>query len=429
MCDWIEANAGEPFEGVHGPEGHDHDGADEECGHDHEDCAGTTGTALFFPASEALYIETGPNGMVRLSAKTSVLGPGYHRWLCALLQDLGREFDVEWKEADDEGDPGDDTGYFFHGDPVRVDQEMRLWLKAGCTMLGGYLKEGYTGLGLSMPADPQFVDFGPVLTVLGPRSADWLDRTAANPAQGTDIFPWWDEGVGATFFRNRALCRMWESVCWREPIDDDEMSLLQSIHSDLSESYRLDPSLSLPWREWNELLEFAESANEEPLDVTPQLRRTIREFAATHPAGDRIGYRRGRVRSQVAGGWSIEVPGSLLETIDDEGNWGTMDEDRQVWVSSLSLQREEGGPVPAEEILETVLEEAPGDIPFTAEEGIIGSARCSFENDAETPHWQLSGRCAVEGSVALTTILFTNESDRDWAISVWRSIRFQRPEE
>ncbi|RPI89214.1 MAG: hypothetical protein EHM42_03400 [Planctomycetaceae bacterium] len=217
-------------------------------------------------------------------------------------------------------------------------------------------------------------------------------------------------------------------MCWRAPLDDDELALLQAVHSDLAEAYRLDPALSFPWREWDELLTFADVESDDPITVPDKLRTTIREFAAAQPPGEPIGYRRGKVRSTLAGGWSVEVPGSLLESVDDEGNWGAIDDDRQVWISSLSLSREDGEPVPAREILESVLEETEGDIPFRTDDEIIGSANCTFEDDSETPHWELSGRCAVEGSVALTTILFTNESDREWAIGVWRSIRHQPPE-
>ena len=65
------------------------------------------------------------------------------------------------------------------------------------------------------------------------------------------------------------------------------------------------------------------------------------------------------------------------------------------------------------------------EIPFGPHEQIIGTARIRREEDAETPHWQLSGKCAVAGEIAVTTILYQDKSDEEWAIATWRSLLVQ----
>jgi hypothetical protein len=439
LCEWLPTVTGEFFEGAHGPGcGHDHDHDDGECGHSHDagaadddTCRMVLGTVQLFPSTEALFIETGPGGLLRVSTKTSILGPGYHRWLCGILGKLGEEFDVEWKQFDEEGNPGDETGYFFYKDSARVDHEMLVWLKSACQALLEYQQRGYEGLGLSMPVSPQFLDFGPVLTVLGPRSTEWLTQVINDSARGKDIFPWWDDEPLALVFRNRALCRMWDSVCWRPPLDEQEAELLSSVHNDLCQAYELDPSVALPWFEWNEIVGFLEEEHE--LELENNLRETLNEFAISHEKEPRIGYRRGKLRTRASGGWSVVVPGSFQELIDDEGNWGSQDDVRQVWISSISIVDKFDCPIPAEELLasDELIEDEDDpsefgpEIPFGPHEQIIGTAHIRREEDAETPHWQLSGKCAVAGEIAITTILYQDKADEEWAIATWRSLLVQ----
>ena len=440
LCEWLPTVSGDFFEGAHGPRcghdhdhdhdhSHDHDG--DECGTSGDECLQVLGTVQFFPSTEPLYIETGPGGLLRLSTKTSILGPGYHRWLCQILGQLGEEFDVEWKQFDEDGNPGDETGYFFYKDSARVEHEMLVWLKSACEALLEYERRGYEGLGLSMPVSPQFLDFGPVLTVMGPRSTEWLSQVITSPERGKDIFPWWDDEPQALIVRNRALCRMWDTVCWRRPFDDEEVELLTSVHNDLMLSYELDPSIALPWYEWNEIVGFLDE--EHDLELEESLRQTLNEFAMVHEKEPRIGYRRGNVRTRASGEWSVVVPGSFQELIDEEGNWGAQDDTRQVWISSISVCDKHDQPVPKADLLasdsmfgdEDQAAEAGPEIPFGSHDILVGSARIRRETDAEVPHWQLSGKCAIDGEIAITTILYEHKSDEEWAIATWKSLQVQ----
>ncbi|MFM7162567.1 MAG: hypothetical protein ACKO3P_19590 [Planctomycetaceae bacterium] len=435
--------------------GHDHDhsrGAD--CGHDHDhdhshdhdgddDCQSTLGTVQLFPTAEPLAIETGPGGRLRLSTKTTTVGPGYHRWLCRVIQRLGEEFEVEWLQYNEEAEPGDDTCFFFHHEPARVDQEMLRWLRTVAQQVQAMASSG-SGLDLqvNMPPNPVFAHPGPILTPLGPRSLEWLQRVAVDPSAGTDIFPWWEEGQSASMLLNRALCRMWEQVCWRAPLDETEGELLLDLHNDLAAAYALDPTLPFPWREWAEvldLLEEDESANE----VEPRIAETVREFAGQVPASQpKVSYRRGTLRASLPGQWSIELPGSLAETEDADGNWGALDADRQVWTAVLSLAAQDGGPVDRHELLEalTALEHEEGEAstggspgpgpdsgapsyPLASQPHVLGVAHFTRHDDADEPYWELTGRAAVDGQALVLTVLIPSATDKDWALEVWNSVR------
>lgn len=473
ICRWFTLNEPESVFAVQSPlerldeGGHDHDpgdaGDDHDCGHDHDhsagadcghdhdhshdheeagECRGTLGTVQLFPVAEPLEIETGPGGRLRLTTKTSNVGPGYHRWLCQVIRRLGEELEVEWLDYNEDHDPGDETGFFFHGDAAVVDAEMLKWLEAVAGQLEQFGDSGMLGLQLNLPINPTFEHPGDVLTPLGPRSMDWVRRVKRDPRAGIDIFPWWEEGTGAALRLNRALARMWETVCWRAPIDEEESDLLLDIHNDLAAAYDLDPTLPFPWREWAEVIDLLEE-DEAAEELNPHMVETIREFAARVPADQpRVGYRRGNLRASLPGRWSISLPGSMAHTEDSDGNWGAIDADRQVWASVLSLSTPDNIPVPREELLEalTALDQEEGEAATGGSPGpsagsatpahhlheqdhVTGVAHFTRHDDADEPYWELTGRAAVDGQALVLTVLIPSATDKEWALGVWNSVR------
>src|SRR4051812_39896471 len=64
------------------------------------------------PAEERIEISTTGGGRVVVSARTSGAGPGYHAFVCELLDAVGARLDVRWQGPDPTGQTGDETGYF-----------------------------------------------------------------------------------------------------------------------------------------------------------------------------------------------------------------------------------------------------------------------------------------------------------------------------
>ena len=169
--------------------------------------------ALFLklhPAAEPVEVAVTGKGRLLVSAKTSSAGPGYHAYLCDLLKRLGKSLRVTWDPPEEEGDEG--TRYFHAGDRAALEGEMLEWLGDIAATVQENVGRGGGWYSVSMPLGHHYETGGQVVTPLGFRGAAWFAAVAADPRKGIDIFPWWDEGLGAAYLLKRALCLMWAEV-------------------------------------------------------------------------------------------------------------------------------------------------------------------------------------------------------------------------
>jgi hypothetical protein len=279
---------------------------------------------------------------------------------------------------------------------------------------------------VSMPLDYSYPEQTGILTPSGPRDPAWFDDLVENPERGIAFFPWWPEGVGAAFFLGRALTRLWQDVRWRVPIVEDEGELLMDVHLDLERAHHLDPTCDVPWREWRELIGYlneyfgyAEFQHEEGLEDEIE-----RRASAVDPATHLIGYRRGPVHVTLTGGWSLTIPGEMAEEWEAGGEtWCAWHGGRTVWFTSWSVTGENDETMSAEEILDSRPWPEEGKI-LTHQDGeLLGRAVfLPYEEDGQTL-WNLKGYSAVEGSFALCSVYLQDESDLEWAIETWKSMR------
>ncbi len=114
-----------------------------------EQCAGTLRAARlgqderevpylalsFHPAAEPVQVRLTPRGQIEASAKTSTVGPGYHRYVCAMLHLMSHEFDIDWLPPMPDGDFGDETGYLRTGAWEDLRRQMLVWLGAVASLL------------------------------------------------------------------------------------------------------------------------------------------------------------------------------------------------------------------------------------------------------------------------------------------------------
>jgi hypothetical protein len=376
------------------------------------------------PGAEEVELCAPEPGRFLASAKTSTAGPGYHVFVCDLLQRLGRHFGVEWHEPDEEEGSGDETDYFFAGGVEVVRQEMLRWLAALAHVVTNeeFAEESHVRM-VSMPLGYSYPEEEGILTPLGPRTRAWFGAVAEQPARGVEFFPWWPVGVGSAFFLGRALCRMWQDVRWRTPLTEAEGTLLMDVHLDLERAYRLDAEAPVPWREWAEVVEYlGDYFGYVEFREGDDLQAKIASRASRAVGGSRIGYRRGPVHVTLTGGWSMTVPGEFAEEWEPDGEaWTAWYGDRRVRFMSWSV-REGEDPEPAREILRDVelpagelFEQPGGDMP--------GRAVFTSSEEAGVARWRLHAYSAVEGGFAHCDIRVRDRDDLAWALEVWRSLR------
>lgn len=402
---WFEEHGGEPLEGVRLGEGHE---------------GIPTAFACLHPCAEEVELSMPEPGVLVASAKTSTVGPGYHAHLCGLLHRLGDDLNIAWDGPDDEEGTGDETGYFHTGDRAALEAEMLLWLRSTASVVKEGLEGDYREMMLSMPTGHRYPHHGPLVTPLGPRDLAWLEGVLEDPRRGIDLFPWWDEGLGAGFYLGRALCRMWRDVRWRVPLGE-EADLLEEVHLDLARAFEHDSSLAYPWREWAELMDTIEARwgyiEMAGVDVEPEVRRR----AATCPDGPLIGYRRRPVRVDLTRGWSVEVPGAMDEAWEGDGTWCGWDGGRTIWFNSYAFTRPDGTPPTAPEALEGLTLPEGERIEHRGER-VIGVAVFAPHEEDGKALWQLSGRSAVAGGLGVCNVFVEDPGERDWAVAVWRSL-------
>ena len=360
------------------------------------------------PAAEPAALVAAGGGRLVFAAQTAAAGPGYHRYVCDAVRRFGDEFGVEWAPSDGAEGFGDPSGYFDGGDPGEVDRVMLDWLGAAAARARERADAGERGLSLSLSQSVDFSGDFAIATPLGPRDRVWLDVTAADPTQGADVFPWWEDGLTAEVRIRRALCRLWTDVRWRAPLRDEERAVLRAVTDDLGHAFREAPQRDFPWREWRELLAWMGASGTLAEEV-------VRRANGTDAAAPLVGYRRGDVRVRLEGGWSIRVPGALAEAVERDGTWHAFDHRRRVRFRVLGSGDDDAVP-DAETLLGSGTTAAGA---LAHEVGAVRS-RASIARDERGE--ELTALCAAPGSVAICTVSFDGDDDRHWALETWRSV-------
>jgi hypothetical protein len=373
----------------------------------------------FHPAADDVDVRVSPGGRIKLIARTSPAGPGYHAYLCQLLKQFASDFEFQWEEP-----PGDhDAGrYFVVGDRARLESAFEHWLSQRCTNLLPKVTADGAPYSLGLSKKVKYLHPGPVLTPLGPRSLDWLKSAANDVATGKDYFAWREPTLDAEFYRNRAVCRMWLDCPWRPPLSEYEGEMYDEIAADLANALDIDSNLPLPWAAWKDVLADLEADKHQfTVEPTPpELRLLVHKRAGENPAAP-LGYRRHSVRVPVTGGWTIEVPGHFATSWEDDGHtWNAWDTGRTVWFRSVFADGQS-----AEEALIVGRVNLPDGehLPGRHKHGVLGEAVFGPHHEDGQDLWRLSGIASVDGQLAACNVYVNNVIDREWAINVWRSLK------
>jgi len=331
-------------------------------------------TLELHPAARPVRIAILPDGDLEITGDTSALGPGYHAHVLALLAPMLEELEFAWTV------PVDDPHVAFGA-----------WLR-------DELAGGATRIGV--PAALRFKIDAAVLTSLGPRDAAWRTRVIEDPTRGADAFAWWDEGPGQ-LERSRALLAISLEVPWREPLDGDERALMVGVDKDLKAARKLNPSIELPYAEWAEVLDHLGE---------DERAAQIRAKAGARPAV--LGYRRYAMEVEVDGGWTFELAGAFVGSVEDDRYWAT-DGERLVELTCLTT----AGDQDSAALLAIAPEKHPV-IERLVEPERHGRAEAHDDGDVRIVH----GLMASTPEVAIMTCKGA-PSDEAWALATWRSLR------
>jgi hypothetical protein len=352
------------------------------------------------------------DGAVDAMAVTSAVGPGYHTYLGRLVRRLGTATDVAWANPDGGAGTTETTRFVVGSDRAMIEREMLLWLQATLKSIREARVRGEAGLQLSLPMRTRFTFDGAVATPLGPRDDAWLAAAIEQPRLAIDVWPWWSDAVDSRSLLGRALCLIWTEIRWRPP-GLGEQEAIDEVLELLRRAYTLDPSLDYPWPEWAELMGHRGDDS--------ALAATVRDRA---DSVDRppFGYRRQPVTIRHEG-WSLTVPGSFGERWTSEEWWGG--ESKRAITLAATVTEAASGPMTPDAFLAKVAGDL-GDHTISHRDGrVMGRARITTDASSGVEVGVVEGYSAVVGSGAAIRIVFDDPSDWEWAIDMWRSLRYE----
>ncbi len=336
------------------------------------------------------------------SATTSNAGPGYHEYVLELLNGLATELGMSSPSI------ADPTGFAASGDRAALEASMEAFLREVCQKIAIDLEARPKRVQIGMTMDSIFQYDEGVLTPMGPQSWTWAEDVARGERPGHEYFSWWSADLDAEYFLNRALCLMWSEVRWKTPGTEEEVAVLEECLRNLEAAHELDPDRPYPYREWAEIREL--------LELDPQ------DFPEVED-GPLVGYRRSWVREALAAGWSILLPGNM-DGAWEEGAWNGGNQ--ELTVSFQSFRKD--GPKQEEWTEEAMrgMRLRGDEILEFEQDGLTGKA-CIFEDsDDDGAFFQLDGRVARTGNLAVLTVNFYEEAQREAAEKIWRSLRYTR---
>lgn len=354
------------------------------------------------------------SGALVVSAKTNSVGPGYHADLVDWLDRLAQQLNITWGpvDIDDPSDSGDETGYMEQRDYSELQRQMGAWLNAMAKDLCAD-KFGSSGVYVSMAMNaPRLLEPYFAVSPMGFWEWSWFEQFLeikgnAREAMCRQFFPWWNRGKDGLYWRNLGVGLMQNSIQWHAPNSDEEENLYRHTLQCFQTAKRLDAKVSLPTEEITELEKILEHCN--PLAM---------------PATQGIGLYRKEIKHRSIGGWTLQLPGYYNQRFTEdpfthEFGFGG----REVYLSAYSRKNQEGKDETPEQIL-AGLKSYPteGKITFVNKQFQGQAFIAEKVNESGQRHFLVRSVMATLGRMAHMTLVYTEPSDEEWALSTWRSL-------
>ena len=366
------------------------------------------------PAAPPVVLVARDDATVTIRAETENAGPGYHTFVARLVERLGEAGAIAWTvpESGPAPGPGSEAADAPAAPRAVVERAHLAWLGTTLAAARQARRRGASAIHVGMLPGTRYSADAALLTPLGPRDDEWIERALADPHVALDAVPWWADATDARYLLNAALCLMWTQVRWRQPVTPDERAVFDDVARLLWRALPLDQSLSYPWREWLELLDLRGIDD-------PAARQVALRAASVPEDVPLIGYRREPV-TIVHAGWVLEVPGSFTEQRTDD-EWSGAAGGRSVTLAATETGTA-AGPMPAEAFLVQVAGDLGADALHHRSGPVIGRGRLRTDPSSGIEIGILEGFSAVTGSGAAIRIEFDDPEDWRWALDLWHAL-------
>ncbi len=268
----------------------------------------------FHPAAQDIIL-TLEDGHVIIDARTLEAGPGYHAFVCGLIDYLTRHHQWVWDLRSAAHHFGDDTGYYRDRNFPALQTLMAGEFADMCPGLLEAEGSGKIPQTVWLPTEFWLAGEAFAATSLGFR-----DRAFFETPRPERFFPWWEEGLTAQAVKNMALAMMWLEILWEPPGNARDRQALEHCRALIDRARTLGAV-------------FTEDEGAGDIDTL------LRGEPLDDGHAGRIGYCRQDAWYLEPGGWSIALPARYREELDADGQLcSLLTDDRGVYVRSYIFE-------------------------------------------------------------------------------------------
>lgn len=359
-----------------------------------------------YPVEEPVEFTIEENYLI-CSAKTNSAGPGYHAFLVESLEFIEKSLKLKWSWTEDDGN-GDETNYYLNRNFNELKLEMLKWLQSISKIL--IENQDYDQLMISMPLGYSLVENFFAISPLGFWTKDWflevseLDDNELE-SKGKEFFPWWERELDSLFYLKTALAVSWVELPWHTYNTEYEHLLYTFVLDCFKKVNNAELKLMIPNNIENNINSYLNS-----------------NLPAPPPEPSGVGFKKRLMNRSMTGSWTTSIPGYFYFEMEDDGKiyvyWFN---DLTIRGSSFTVEGNDGKPVSPKDLLMKRPEH--GEVIEYFEDHLEGWATIELNNEDENEFFILKGNMATINNLCSITICFENESDREWAISIWKSTK------
>lgn len=345
----------------------------------------------------SIHFEVSDN-LLEISSQTSLAGPGFHKCVIDIINELGKKMNIHF----DISDPTD------YSETKAFAQLQKEHVKDLLDLFANLVHEREENpsdaseyIGWDQPWYPtEQYEF---VTSFGSFSLVQIKNILNNDFEefAKSQFVWFDEGKTASFYKQIALYHLWNSYKWRKAISKEEANISMQIVRSLEMARMADNFIELPSQVWQHICAYS---------GTPYL--NMNEYADMDDT--QIGYLKHPVHFLFPMDYGLKLAGTFERSIDQDGAVVLADLGHTVKVKVVP-EMVPGQIMDPRKMMETIDYQDEID-------GSIYIAQFLKEMTQHGPLNILHGYIQSYASYAEVTILYQDDNEKDWALSIMKEI-------
>ncbi len=257
------------------------------------------------------FIVDGENIEVEISS--GFTGAGYHAWAVDMLIKFGKKYKLKWKEV---AGKEDSTGYFKH---KNFDSLSKIFIDRLFLISKSFIEQSQKGVSNFMLA---FQEDYPIvnkdyfaISPLGYFEKDWFlnfintEDENQKYKYAAEFYIWLDKNIDDDFWFKTTLSMIWLYYPFRTFITSEEKKVFAKILYAFEISYKLNSNMDYPFDIWIDIASYLGDS---------YIANIVKNRMGQAAVNSDIGFRKEFGTTELAGGFSIIMPMSMVSSRDDE---------------------------------------------------------------------------------------------------------------